>query len=113
MGPPDGAALADHHAAPDRAPADLDRENATAVMEQPNVRHHADYLAVEEPILGVTFMAGIARDLAYELLDVETPKKDDEDIVIRMTKRAYQQFFFAIEDVHDRALAIEKNYHAK
>jgi hypothetical protein len=29
-----------------------------------------------------------------------------------MSKREYEQFFFAIEDVHDRASALEKLYHA-
>jgi hypothetical protein len=57
-------------------------------------------------------MAGIARDLAYELLDVETRKNPDSDVVIRMSKRQYEQLFLAIEDVHDRASALEKLYHA-
>jgi hypothetical protein len=70
-----------------------------------------DDLALEEPIRGVTFMAGIARDLAYELLDVEGERKEEE--IIRMSKREYEQFFFAIENVHERAEALEKLYQAK
>jgi hypothetical protein len=70
-----------------------------------------DYLALEVPIREVTFMAGIARDLAYELLDVEGERKEEE--IIRMSKREYEQFFFAIENVHDRGEALEKLYHAE
>jgi hypothetical protein len=73
-----------------------------------------DYLALEEPIREVTFMAGIARDLAYELLDLEmtrrTQRGDGEDKIIRMSKREYEQFFFAIENVLDRAEGLEKLY---
>jgi hypothetical protein len=61
-------------------------------------------------------MAGIARDLAYELLDLELTrarKGDGENEIIRMSKRECEQFFFAISDVHDRAEALEKLYHAK
>jgi hypothetical protein len=50
-------------------------------------------------------MAGIARDLAYELLDVEGERKEEE--IIRMSKREYEQSFFAIENVHERAEALE------
>jgi hypothetical protein len=71
------------------------------------------YLDLEVPIRNATYMAGIVRDLAYELLDVETPKKDDEDVIIRMSKRDHEQLFFAIEDVHDRAQDLEKVYHAE
>ena len=56
-------------------------------------------------------MAGIARDLAYELLDVETRKNPGSDVVIRMSIRQYEQFSFAIDDVHGRASALEKLYH--
>jgi hypothetical protein len=72
------------------------------------------YLALEEPIREVTFMAGIARDLAYELFDLEmtrrTQRGDGEDKIIRMSKREYEQFFFAIENVLDRAEGLEKLY---
>jgi hypothetical protein len=71
------------------------------------------YLDLEVPIREVTFMAGIARDLAYELLDVETRKNPDSDVVIRMSIRQHEQLFFAIEDVHNRAEALEKRYQAK
>ena len=75
------------------------------------------YLDLEVPIREVTFMAGIARDLAYELLDLEmtrrTQRGGGEDEIIRMSKREYEQFYFAIENVHDRAEALEKLYHAK
>jgi hypothetical protein len=30
-----------------------------------------------------------------------------------MSKRDYEQLFFAIEEVHDRVSDIEKTYHAK
>ena len=53
------------------------------------------------------------RDLAYELLDVETLKKPNSDVVIRMSIRQHEQLFFAIEDVYDRASAIEKLYQAE
>jgi hypothetical protein len=71
------------------------------------------YLDLEVPIREVTFMAGIARDLAYELLDVETRKNPDSYVVIRMSIRQYEQFSFAIDDVHGRASALEKLYHGK
>jgi hypothetical protein len=57
-------------------------------------------------------MAGIVRDLAYELLDVETRKKPDSDVIIRMSIRQHEQLFFAIEDVLDRAQDLEKLDHA-
>jgi hypothetical protein len=69
------------------------------------------------PILEVTYMAGIARDLAYELLDLEATRRirsgNGEEEIIRMSKREFEQFYFAIENVHDRAEALEKLLHAK
>jgi hypothetical protein len=47
----------------------------TATKEAPQVAVgpiNKSYLDLEVPIRDVTYMAGIARDLAYELLDVET-----------------------------------------
>jgi hypothetical protein len=47
----------------------------TATKEAPQVAAgpiNKSYLDLEVPIRDVTYMAGIARDLAYELLDVET-----------------------------------------
>jgi hypothetical protein len=70
------------------------------------------YLDLEVPIRDVTYMAGIVRDLAYELLDVETRKKPDSDVIIRMSIRQHEQLFFAIEDVLDRAQDLEKLDHA-
>ena len=58
-------------------------------------------------------MAGIARDLAYELLDVETIKKPDSDVIIRMSKRQHEQLFFAIERSHDMALDLDNLYHGR
>jgi hypothetical protein len=77
---------------------------------------HAAWSDLEVPIREVTFMAGIARDLAYELLDLEltrAQKGDGENEIIRMSKRECEQFFFAISNVHDRAEDLEKSYHAK
>jgi hypothetical protein len=71
------------------------------------------YLDLEVPIRDVTYMAGIVRDLAYELLDVESRKKPDSDVVIRMSQRGHEQLFFAISDVLDRARELEKLYHAQ
>ena len=71
------------------------------------------YLDLEEPIRDLAYMAGIAFDLAYELLDVETRKNPDSDVVIRMSKRQYEQLFFAIDNVHDRATALEEAYQAQ
>jgi hypothetical protein len=42
------------------------------------------YLNLEESIRELTYMAGIARDLAYELLGVETP--ETEEVILRMSK---------------------------
>ena len=58
-------------------------------------------------------MAGIAFDVAYELLDIETLKNPDSDVVIRMSKRQYEQLFFAIDNVHGRAMALEGAYQAQ
>jgi hypothetical protein len=88
----------------------------TATKEAPQVAvGHNDmaWFDLEEPIRYLTYMSGIARDLAYELLDVETLKKPDSDVVIRMSQRQHEQLFFAIDNVHDRAEALEKTYYAK
>jgi hypothetical protein len=71
------------------------------------------YLDLEQPIREATFMAGIARDLAWELLEGEVRRADDSDVTIHMSKRCHEQLLFALENAHDRALALEKNYHAK
>jgi hypothetical protein len=47
------------------------------------------------------------------LLDLETIKKPDSDVIIRMSIRQHEQLFFAIERSHDMALDLEKTYHAK
>ena len=70
-----------------------------------------DYFDLEEPLRDLTHMAGIAHDLAYELLEVERPKKDDEYVVLRLLPRQYEQLFFAIDNVYDRAKDVEKLYH--
>jgi hypothetical protein len=91
----------------------------TATKEAPHVAvGHNDraWFDLEEPIREVTFMARIVHDLAYELLDLELTrarKGDGENEIITMSKRECEQFFFAISDVHDRAEALEKLYHAK
>ena len=71
------------------------------------------YLDLEEPILEVTYMAGIVRDLAWELLDGDAPRKVDEDVITRMSKRQHEQLLFALEKAHDVAQDLEKIYHAK
>jgi hypothetical protein len=94
----------------------LSADEAVAQRATSSGSDSKSYLDLEVPIREVTFMAGIARDLAYELLDLEgtrTRKGDGEDVIVRMSKREYEQFFFAIDDVHDRASALEKLYHAK
>jgi hypothetical protein len=51
-------------------------------------------------------MAGIARDIAYELLDLESTRrtrKVDGEVTIRMSEREYEQFFFAVSTVLDMA----------
>ena len=70
-----------------------------------------DYLDLETPIREAALMAGIAHDLAYELLDVETPKNDE--VLVRMSKRQYEQLWFAIEKVHYMTVELEKIYHHK
>jgi hypothetical protein len=86
----------------------------TATKEAPHVAvGHNDraWFDLEEPIRDLTYMAGIARDLAYELLNIEARKNPDSDVVIRMSERDQEQFFFAIDNVYDRAKAIEKTYY--
>src|ERR1700677_4797754 len=91
----------------------LSAVEAAAQLE--NQSDSKSYLDFEVPIREVAFMAGIARDLAYELLDLEmtrrTQKGRGEEDTIRMSKREYEQFFFAIENTLDRAEALEKLYH--
>jgi hypothetical protein len=72
-----------------------------------------NYLDLEVPIREITFMAGIARDLAWELLEVEVRRADDTDVTIRMSKRCHEQLLFALDNAHDRAEAVERLYHAK
>jgi hypothetical protein len=87
----------------------LSAVEAAAQLE--NQSDRKSYLDLEEPIRDLTYMAGIARDMAYELLDIEGPiTKPDSDVIIRMSKRQHEQFFFAIDNVHDRAIALDKNY---
>jgi hypothetical protein len=45
------------------------------------------------------------------LLNIEARKNPDSDVVIRMSERDQEQFFFAIDNVYDRAKAIEKTYY--
>ncbi len=66
------------------------------------------YLGLEEPIREIRYMAGIARDLAYDLLDIEKPETDE--VIIRMSKRQHEQLFFAIQNAHNRAENLEKIY---
>jgi hypothetical protein len=70
-------------------------------------------LDLEVPIRDVTFMAGIVRDLAWDLLNGETPKTDGADVIIRMSNRQHDQLLFAIERSHDMALDLEKTYHGR
>jgi hypothetical protein len=70
-------------------------------------------LDLEVPIRDVTYMAGIARDLAWDLLNGETPKTDGADVIIRMSNRQHDQLLFAIERSHDMALDLEKTYHGR
>ncbi len=71
---------------------------------------------LEVPLRDLTYMAGIARDIAYEVLDLECTrgrrKGDDEQEIIRMSKREFEQFFFAISKTHDMAEELERRYHA-
>jgi hypothetical protein len=71
---------------------------------------------LEAPLRDLTYMAGIARDIAYELLDLESMRqtqKVDGEVTLRMSEREYEQFFFAISDVHDRVESLERVYHTK
>ena len=67
------------------------------------------YLHLEEPIYEQAFMAGIAHDLAYELLGLETP--DSEEIVLRLSKRQRGQLFYAIDRVFTMAKELEALYY--
>jgi hypothetical protein len=75
------------------------------------------YLDLEVPLRDLTYMAGIARDIAYELLDLQVTRTGtrmaDGEVTLRMSEREYEQFFFAISDVHDRAESLEKTYQAQ
>jgi flagellar biosynthesis GTPase FlhF len=94
------------------------REARTKAKDQPQAaaaeasRNQSDvirYLNLEEPVYELTFMTGIARDLAYELLDVEKPSS--EEVVLRLSKREHAQLFFAIRRAHDMAEELEALYY--
>ena len=95
----------------------LSADEAAAQQAKSGQSNSKSYLDLEVTILEIKFMAGIARDLAYELLDLEgsrrTLKEDGEERIVRMSKREFEQFYFAIENVHDRAEALEKLYYGK
>jgi hypothetical protein len=86
---------------------------AAAPPETSSRSDSKSYLDLEVPTRDVTYMAGIVRDLAYELLDVESRKKPDSDVVIRMSQRGHEQLFFAISDVLDGGRELEKLYHGQ
>jgi hypothetical protein len=52
---------------------------------------------LEVPLRDLAYMAGIARDIAYELLDLEVTRRAmrtvDDEVAIRMSEREYEQFF--------------------
>jgi hypothetical protein len=51
-------------------------------------------LDLEVPLRDLAYMAGIARDLSWELLDGETRKKPDEYVVLRLLPRQHEHFCF-------------------
>jgi hypothetical protein len=67
---------------------------------------------LEVPIRDLTYMAGIARDLAWDLLDGETLKDPEKEVTVRMSIRRHEQLLFAIMKTHDMAEELEKEYHA-
>jgi hypothetical protein len=66
---------------------------------------------LEEPLRDLTYMSGIAHDLAYELLEIEKLRKDDEYVMLRLLPRQHEQLFFAIDKVHNMASDLERLYH--
>jgi hypothetical protein len=68
---------------------------------------------LEVPISDLTYVAGIARDLALDLLDGETKKDPDSNVIIRLSIRQHEQLLFAIMKTHDTAMAIETIHEAQ
>jgi hypothetical protein len=68
---------------------------------------------LEVPTSDLTYMAGIALDLAWDLLDGETKKDPDSDVIIRLSIRQHEQLLFAIMKIHDMAMAIETIHEAQ
>jgi hypothetical protein len=68
---------------------------------------------LEVSISDLTYMAGIALDLALDLLDGETKKDPDSDVIIRLSIRQHEQLLFTIMKIHDMAMAIETIHEAQ
>ena len=68
---------------------------------------------LEVPISDLTYMAGIALDLAWDLLDGETKKDPDSNVIIRLSIRQHEQLLFAIMKIDDMAMAIETIHEAQ
>ena len=54
------------------------------------------YFELVEPMREVTYMAGIARDLAWELLEGDVRIEGDSDVIVLMSKWCHEQLLFAL-----------------
>lgn len=75
----------------------------------PNQNDVTRYLNLEGPIRSMKYMSGIAHDLAYDLLGLETP--ETEEIILRLSDRERNQLFFAIDRVREMAKELDGLYH--
>ncbi len=84
----------------------------TTEWTTPTSKDKQDYLDLEVPIREVSFMTGIASDLAWDLIG-ENLKREGDDVIIRMSHREYEQLLFALDRSRDMAVSLDKLYLAK
>jgi hypothetical protein len=69
------------------------------------------YLDLEEPVRDLSYMAGIAERLAWELLDGDRSREmARDDVIIRARARDIERAIFAIQKASDMAQALGKAF---
>jgi hypothetical protein len=66
---------------------------------------------LEVPIREVAYMAGIVRDLVWELLDGESPTIEGGDGIVRMSHRQHEQLTSIAQKALDMALESVREHH--
>ena len=69
------------------------------------------YLDLEEPVRDLSYMAGIAERLAWELLDGDRSREmAGDDVITRARARDIERAIFAIQKASDMAQALGKAF---